>query len=140
MAGPRTRSLIRVFVGTALCAALVACVAVPVPDDLPAVTFRQVGLYRLEVALLVFYGSLLLITPAFSGLIHGRLPIEISIRGAKFAEEDKRSAELTDAKVDALERATDVLAERLITAHNEIEQLRKVTMGDSSQQGVGSKR
>jgi hypothetical protein len=120
-----------------LCAAFVTCVAVPVPEDLPAVTFRQAGLYRLEVALLVFYGGLLFVTPAFSGLIRGRLPIEISTRGAKFAEEDKRSAELTDAKVDELEKATDALAERLITAHNEIEQLRKVTTRDSSQQGIG---
>jgi hypothetical protein len=133
------RNLIRVVVGAALCAALAAGAAVPIPEDLPAVTLGQEALYRLEVTLLVFYGSLLLVTPAFSGLIQGRLPIEISTRGAKFAEEDERSAELTSAKVDELQRAVNALAERLITAHREIEQL-KVTIGDSSQQGVGSKR
>jgi hypothetical protein len=140
MSARHTRNLIRLFVGAALCAALIAGAAMPVPEDLPAVALRQTSIYRLQIALLVFYGGLLLITPAFSGLIRGRLPIEISIRGAKFAEEDKRSAELTDAKVDELERSTDALTERLITAQDEIEQLRNVTMRDSSQQGVGSKR
>ena len=68
--------------------AFLSCVAVPIPHDpqgdpaLPAVAFEQVGLYRLEVGLLAFYGGLLLITPAFSGLVRGRLPIEISARGA----------------------------------------------------------
>jgi TolA-binding protein len=133
------RNLIRVVVGAALCAALAASAAVPVPEDLPAVALKQEALYRLEVALLVFYGSLLLVTPAFSGLIHGRLPIEISTRGAKFAKEDERSVELTSAKVNELQRAVNALAEKLITAHGEIEQL-KVMIGDSSQRGVDSKR
>jgi len=133
------RDLVRVVVGAALCAALAAGVVVPVPEVLPAVALRQGALYRLEVTLLVFYGSLLLVTPAFSGLIQGRLPIEISTRGAKFAEEDERSAELTNAKVVGLQRAVNALAEKLITAHREIEQL-KVTIGDSSQQRVDSKR
>jgi hypothetical protein len=92
MAERHTRKLIRIFVGAALCAALIASASVPVPVDLPAISFHQAALYRLEVALLVFYGGLLLITPAFSGLIRGRLPTEISARGAKFSEEADRSA------------------------------------------------
>jgi hypothetical protein len=140
MAERYTRKLIRISVGAVLCVALVATTAAPIPEDLPAVAFQQAGLYRLEIALVVFYSGLLIITPTFSGLIRGQLPIEISTRGARFAEEDERSAELTNAKVDALERATDALAERLITAHSEIEQLRKAAMGDSSQQGINSKR
>jgi hypothetical protein len=140
MAERHTRNLIRVLVGVALCAALAACAVAPVPEDLPAVALRQTGIYRLAVALLVFYGALLLITPAFSGLIRGQLPIEISTRGAKFAEEAEWSEDLANAKIDELEKATDALAERLFTADNEIEQLREVTIGDSAQQGVDSKR
>lgn len=139
MAGSAERNLVRIFVAVALCAALVACASVPVPEDLPAVAFRQAGLYRLEVTLLVFYCSLLLITPAFSGLIHGRLPIEISTRGAKFAEEDERSAELTKAKIDELEKVTAALAEELFTADSEIKELRKGTVADNAQREVGSK-
>ncbi len=116
-----------------------ASVAAPVPKDLPAIAFRQAGIYRLEVALLVVYGGLLFVTPAFAGLIRGRLPIEISTHGARFAEEAEWSEDLISAKIDGLEKATDALAENLVTARSEIEQLR-ATMGDSSQQGVGSAR
>jgi hypothetical protein len=84
---PRLRNLVRALVGTALFTALVACAVLPIPDDLPAVALEQAGLYRLEVALAVFYGCLLLVTPAYSGVVAGRLPIEISTRGAKFAAE-----------------------------------------------------
>jgi hypothetical protein len=140
MAAHYMRNLTRVLVGAALCAALLASAATPVPEDLPAVALGQAGLYRLQVTLLVFYGCLLLITPAFSGLIGGRLPIEISARGARFAEETEQSAELADARIDELEKATDALAGELITAHNEIKQLGKGTVEDNAQQEVDSKR
>lgn len=74
------RLFVRILMGSALCTALLAFALVSVPVDakgdpeLPAPAFEQVGLYRLEAALLVFYGSLLLVTPAFSGLVRGRLP------------------------------------------------------------------
>lgn len=109
----RVRNLIRAFVGTALSVALIACIAAPVPEDLPAVALHQAGLYRLEVALLVFYGCLLLITPAFSGLIRGRLPIEISTRGARFPVEAEHSAELDEAAVRKLEGTIADLAQDL---------------------------
>jgi hypothetical protein len=113
MAESHMRTLIRVVVGLALCAALVAAAAVPEPDDLPAVAFGQASLYRLEVSLLVFYGELLLITPAFSGLIRGRLPIEISTRGARFAEEADRSDQLVEATIRELRRDVRHLTARV---------------------------
>jgi hypothetical protein len=140
MGGRRTRNFVRAFVGTALCAALIACAAAPVPEDLPAVAFRQAGLYRLEIALIVFYGSLLLITPAFSGLIRGRLPIEISTRGARFAEEEERSIELDEAVVRKLEGTVADLAQALADTRFETEQLNKIVESDSKQQGVDSNR
>lgn len=122
----------RILIGAALGVAILTAVLAPAAA-LPAVALGQVWLYRLEVSLLAFYACLLLITPAFSGLISGRLPIEISTRGARFAEETDRSAELTDAKVEALERATDALVEGLTDAHDELEQLRNETAADRTQ-------
>jgi hypothetical protein len=140
MEGRRLRNCIRALVGAALCSALVACAAVPAPEDLPAVAFGQTGLYRLEVALLVFYGCLLLITPAFSGLIRGRLPIEISARGAKFAEEDERSTQLGEVATGKLEESIDDLAQALADTRIETERLREAVGSDSRQQRIGSNR
>lgn len=134
------RNLIRILVGTALCAALTTGIAAPIPEDLPATAFRQAGLYRLEVALLVFYGVLLLITPAFSGLLRGRLPIEISTRGAKFAEEDGRSTELDEVAIRKLEGDIADLAQALANTEIETKRLSKVAGSDKRQQGVGSNR
>lgn len=140
MPGKRTRHFIRLFVGAALCTALIACVVAPVPEDLPAIAFRQAGLYRLEIALIVFYGSLLLLTPAFSGLIRGMLPIEISTRGAKFAEDTDRAAERVEVKIEGLELTTSALAEGLEAADLEIERLKESGGRDSAQPRVGSRR
>jgi type VI protein secretion system component VasK len=129
MEGRRMRNFVRVLVSAALCVALAACVAVPVPEETPSVALGQASIYRLEVALLVFYGCLLLITPAFSGLIRGRLPIEISARGARFAEEIDRSAELKDAAIEKLERQVESLDEQLARAKSEISRSKE---GDST--------
>ncbi len=74
---------------------------------------------------MVFYGALLLVTPVFSGLARGRLPIEISTRGAKFAEEADQSTELTRAAVEKLENATTRLAQEQVKANAEIQRLKK---------------
>src|SRR5829696_4152862 len=145
MARRPERALIRTLVAAALCLAISSCVLAPVPQDakgdsaLPAVALAQVGLYRLEVALLIFYGWLLLVTPAFSGLIRARLPIEISTRGAKFAEEADQSAERDEAAIKKLEGATSALTEGLVTAHIRIEQLERASKSDSTQPAVDSK-
>ncbi|MDQ2631527.1 MAG: hypothetical protein M3Y75_11250 [Actinomycetota bacterium] len=120
----RTRNLIRALVGTALCAAVIASPSAPAPEDLPAVAFQQAGLYRLEVALLVFYCGLLLITPAFSGLLHGRLPVEISVRGAKFEEKADHSVEAAEAQIEELEQRVTDLADGLSASYIEINQLK----------------
>jgi hypothetical protein len=131
------RTLIRALIGAALGAAIVAGAAIPVPEDLPAVALRQPGLYRLEIALLVFYGGLLLITPAFSGLIRGRLPIEISTRGARFAVEADQSTEANEAAIRKLERDFTVLAQALASTEGETKRLNNCE-SDSRQQEVSS--
>jgi hypothetical protein len=133
-----TRYFIRGLVGAVLCAALLASAAAPVPEDLPAVAFEQTGLYRLQVALFVFYGALLLITPASSGLIHGRLPIEISTRGARFAVEADQSTESNEAAIRKMEGDFTVLAQALANTEIETERLNKTAGSDSRQQKVSS--
>ena len=120
---PSQRTLARILVGIALGLALTGCVAFPSPKTLPAVALEQPGLYRLEVALAVFYGCLLIVTPAFSGLASGRLPIEISTRGAKFAEEAQRSAKRDEIAAEDLERAANELREEMALAIFEFDRL-----------------
>jgi hypothetical protein len=136
MATPRM--LVRILVGAALCVALTTSAVFPLPDDLPSVALGQTGLYRLEIALSVFYGLLLLVTPAYSGLAAGRLPIEISTRGAKFSEEADRSAAVNRSRIKALRRSAIDLTEALSAAEIEIEQLRKGNLRDSTKRKVDS--
>lgn len=140
MPGHHTRNLIRTLIGAALCVALVSAAAAPIPEALPAVAIQQAGLYRLEVALAVFYGWLLLVTPLISGLIRGRLPIEISTRGARFAEEADQSARLNEEKIQELERVAADLAEGLRVADFEIKRLKSVRPRDNTPPAVGSKK
>ena len=75
----------------------------PAPSDLPAIALGQVAVYRVEILLALVYGGLLLLTPFFQGVLNGRLPIEISHRGAKWhsdAEERLREAEEEIARLE----------------------------------------
>ncbi len=123
------RLCIRILIAVALCTSLVGFAVAPIPmeenghPDLPAPAFEQTALYRMEVALLVFYGDLLLITPALVGLLRGRLPIEISTRGAKFADGSERSAKLDEAAVKKLEATTKDLVQEMEDANLKIDQL-----------------
>jgi hypothetical protein len=119
------RAFVQVLVGTALCLALAASAFFPIPEDLPAIALDQTGLYRLEVALAAFYGLLLLLTPAYSGLATGRLPIEISTRGAKFAEEADGSASVTRMEIEELRGTVNDLTESLAAAELKMERLQK---------------
>ncbi|HEU5104480.1 MAG TPA: hypothetical protein VFU11_01435 [Solirubrobacterales bacterium] len=136
----RSHNLIRALVGTGLTVAVMAAAAAPIPEVLPAVAVGQAAIYRLEVALLIFYGLLLLITPAVSGLSQGRLPIEISTRGAKFAEGTDLSAALAEMRFEELEKAVNGLDEGLLTADLEIKQLKEASRSDNTQPEVNSER
>lgn len=119
------RNIVRSLIAVALGAALLGAALSPAPDDLPTPALGQPGLYRLEIALLVFYGCLALVTPAFSGLASGRLPIEISTRGAKFADEADRTADQGEMTISELEGATQRLEVSLATALSRVDQLEK---------------
>ena len=78
-----------------------------------------------------FYGSLLLLTPIFTALTHGRLPIEISTRGARFAEDTDQSTARTQAAIKELEQTVKGLADELFEASLDITQVKgEVTVGD----------
>ncbi|HEX5989419.1 MAG TPA: hypothetical protein VFY75_04310 [Solirubrobacterales bacterium] len=119
------RNVVRALVALSLIGALASFALAPVPKELPTVALGQSGLYRLEVALLGFYGCLALITPALSALIWGRLPIEISTRGARFAGEADRTAKRDEATIKELEQSTKRLREGSTTANFKIRQLEK---------------
>ena len=122
---PTAPVIVRALVGAALCLALTASTLFPAPEDLPAVALGQTGLYRLEVALAAFYGLLLLLTPAYSGLVTGLLPIEISTRGAKFAEKADGSATVTKVEIEELRRTVGDLTETLAANELRMERLQK---------------
>ena len=132
--------LIRVLVAAALGTALLTCITVSVPEDLPAIAAGQPGLYRLEVALLVFYGWLLLATPVVSGLARGQLPIEVSTRGARFAEGADHSAGQNERKIEDLKQTADDLAGDLLKVRLEIERLKEAARRDSTPPAIRSER
>lgn len=88
------------LVAALLLGAVLLGLLIEVPESLPAVALDQPLLYRLEIGLVAFYGGLLLLTPLFRGVIDGQLPIEISARGAKFAENVAGSLKDTQATVE----------------------------------------
>lgn len=139
MANQTERTLIRILIGASLLVATVIAALAPA-SPLPAIAFGQAWIYRLEVSLLAFYACLLLITPSFSGLIRGRLPIEISTRGARFAEETSRYAVLDEEAIRELEGTISILSQAIAKAQIDIGQLQEIVSGDNTQRKVDSKQ
>ena len=125
MPGRFARNTVRGLVTTALLAALLGSALAPVPAELPATALGQPALYRLEITLLVFYGCLLVITPAFLGLASGRLPVEISTKGARFADEASRTVERDKSTIEELEKTTERLEVGLAAAMSKLGQFER---------------
>ncbi len=104
--------LVRFLVVIIAFVTVLAVILVPVPEDSkgnpdpPALALNNNELFHGEVALLVFYGGLLLLTPAFAGVFLGRLPTEISTRGAKFSEVAEKADEITQLTQDRIDEHT----------------------------------
>jgi hypothetical protein len=120
---------IRFLVGALLvaCVALAVLVGVPTTGNLPSVALRQTIIYRSEIGLAAFYGGLLILLPAYRGIIDGRLPTAISPRGAEFATEVDKSLETTQRSVDDLQATTESLDGRMARARLNIDQLASKT-------------
>jgi hypothetical protein len=127
-----SKEAVRFIVGFIFVAAVVVAAGVGIPSkegvrELPAVALGQAAIYRLEIFLLVFYGGLLIATPLFRGLIGGNLPIEISARGAKFAEETADSIEETKRLVLNVRQGLASTEAKIVRARLNIDQLAKKT-------------
>ena len=136
------RVVIRTLVIALTMVAAIVAVRVAVPTktvdgeerpNLPAVALGQEVIYRIEIAVLVFYGGLIILTPVFRGAVLGRLPIEVSARGAKFSEEVDESLETTQELVSSQQEQLDDLEKRTLRARLNIDQLAEasgVTLDD----------
>jgi hypothetical protein len=109
------RWLIRIAVPAALLGAAVAAVLLPHAEPLPAVALGSRWILYVLRALVLFYGFLLLFVPLVRAL-RGLLPIELSIRGARWEETDRSAAvalRALDDRLSVLERETLALSKRL---------------------------
>jgi hypothetical protein len=110
---------------TALCLACLALIVlVRPPTHLPSVALSQSLIYRGEIGLAAFYAGLLILLPAYRGLINGRLPTSISPRGAEFAEEVDSTFAATQAALRDLQTKTLALEGQLARARLDIDELR----------------
>lgn len=81
------RWAIRIVVLAALLCAAFAAILLPHAQPLPAVALGSRWILYALRALVLFYGFLLLFVPLVRAL-HGVLPIELSLRGARWQEAD----------------------------------------------------
>jgi len=113
------RTAIRLAIPAAMLAAVAVGVAIPAPQNLPSPALGSRELLWLERTLVLFYGFLLLFVPLLRALA-GELPIELSMRGARYAdlsrdalaELEKRVAQ-TQALLNQTVGLVDGLAERI---------------------------
>lgn len=106
------RNVIRVVIPAAAIAAVAIGIALPVGHKLPSTALGSQELLWLERALVLFYGFLLLFVPILRAL-EGILPIELSARGARYADISERAIDEFDARIttveDLVEEAIDTL-------------------------------
>jgi hypothetical protein len=135
--GRGERQAVRVVVALVIVLAALSFLLIQVPGpkkhpEIPAVALGQPEVYHLEIALVVFYGVLLLVTPVFWGLMRGRLPTEISSKGAKFAVDVDQSIEAAEKRIDDQAKGTEKLVKELVTARVEIADLAKSVNAEST--------
>jgi glutathione S-transferase len=97
---------IRFVIPAAALVAVAIGIALPTPDSLPQVALGSRELLWLERSLVFFYGFLLLFVPLLRALA-GELPIELTARGARYAEASERALEELDARLSEAERLLD---------------------------------
>ncbi len=90
---------------------------------IPSLAFGSHVVLAIQVALLFFYGSLLLLVPLARAVFDGDLPVELSLRGARWKEEvddlgDEIADRLTEVEQKAL--AADQELKQDIEEHTEM--------------------
>ncbi|HVX32709.1 MAG TPA: hypothetical protein VHA80_06150 [Solirubrobacterales bacterium] len=84
------RLIVRLGIPPLLVAACAGAAAVSwhaARSEIPGFAFHSHVVLAVQIALLLFYGSLLLLVPLVRALFDGDLPIELSLRGARWTEE-----------------------------------------------------
>lgn len=105
-----------------------AFIAAEPPSPLPTVALGQGFLYRVELLLATVFAALLLLTPLLQGVLNGRLPTEITARGAKY-EEVSDSLKAAETRIGKLEETLASTAAAAFAAKADIDQLRKQLEG-----------
>lgn len=83
------RTVVRVGTPVLLLASAIGALAVSLHIDdaaIPSFAFGSRVVLAVQVALILFYGALLLMVPLTRALFHGDLPIELSLKGARWTE------------------------------------------------------
>jgi hypothetical protein len=109
------RWAVRIVVPAALLCAALAAILLPHAQPLPAVALGSRWILYALRALALFYGFLLLFVPLVRSL-RGLLPIELSMRGARWEETGGSATVALDAldeRLSVLERQRIELSERL---------------------------
>ena len=109
------RWAIRIVVPAALLCAAFAAILLPHAQPLPAVALGSRWILYALRALALFYGFLLLFVPLVRSL-RGLLPIELSMRGARWEETGGSATVALDAldeRISVLERQRIELSKRL---------------------------
>lgn len=120
------RWLIRVLICGLAGATLWYALTLEPPSPLPSVALGRKFVYRTEVFVLLLYAGLLILTPLFQGVIKGRLPTEISARGAKFDPEDVAAA-LRDAqtRIEEVESTVKTSGAEILRLRSELQRLKE---------------
>jgi len=97
---------IRIGIPVAAVAALALGIFLPTPHKLPGPALGSREVLWAERALVFFYGFLLLLVPILRAL-EGVLPIELSTRGARYAEASDDAVEELKARLAEAELILD---------------------------------
>jgi hypothetical protein len=116
------RWAIRIIVPLALVIATLAAVLLPHSKPLPAIALGSRWILYAVRALALFYGFLLVFVPLVRAL-RGVLPIELSLRGARWQEANEAATqafEALDDRVEAMEQRVEELSELMAGALSRI--------------------
>jgi|GEM_PF-2180554 len=129
--GHAERTAVRLGIPALLAASCAGAVAVSwhtTESEIPSFAFGSHVVLAVQVALLLFYGALLLLVPVARALFDGDLPIELSLRGARWTEE------LRDFGGDFVTRQASAESEALLADADLKEEIRllrqELTGGD----------
>ncbi|HEY2053070.1 MAG TPA: hypothetical protein VGH14_03940 [Solirubrobacterales bacterium] len=120
------RMIVRVGIPTLLLASCAGAAVVSWragTSEIPGFAFHSHVVLAVQIAILFFYGALLLFIPLVRALIDGDLPVELSLRGARWKEELFGAGDETLARQVAAEersaRAEGYLKEEIRRLKNE---------------------